>query len=317
MLADRARHREASRSALEHRQHLRAGELPPHPLHGGGAQGADHLPPRPRLRRQGRRDRHRRRLHRPPHVRAPLVRWPAPGRRGQGRRQDPAGVDHLRHDHAAELLPHVRQAGRHDRYGRRPRRKSSTRSTSSTSSSSRRTADGPRRLRRPRLPHGARKFEAVAEEIEASHADGPARPRRHRLDREVGVPLRAAASAKASSTRSSTPSSAREGSQHRRRRRAATAPSPSPPTWPVVVPTSSSAASPTAATKTSGRRSTTRVVEAGGLHIIGTERHESRRIDNQLRGRSGRQGDPGSVPLLRLASRTTSCAASRRTGSRA
>jgi len=37
-----------------------------------------------------------------------------------------------------------------------------------------------------------------------------------------------------------------------------------------------------------------KVVEAGGLHIIGTERHESRRIDNQLRGRSGRQGDPGS-----------------------
>jgi preprotein translocase subunit SecA len=36
------------------------------------------------------------------------------------------------------------------------------------------------------------------------------------------------------------------------------------------------------------------VVEAGGLHIVGTERHESRRIDNQLRGRSGRQGDPGS-----------------------
>ncbi len=36
------------------------------------------------------------------------------------------------------------------------------------------------------------------------------------------------------------------------------------------------------------------VVEAGGLHIIGTERHESRRIDNQLRGRAGRQGDPGS-----------------------
>jgi len=36
------------------------------------------------------------------------------------------------------------------------------------------------------------------------------------------------------------------------------------------------------------------VVQAGGLHIIGTERHEARRIDNQLRGRSGRQGDPGS-----------------------
>ena len=37
-----------------------------------------------------------------------------------------------------------------------------------------------------------------------------------------------------------------------------------------------------------------KVLNAGGLHIIGTERHESRRIDNQLRGRSGRQGDPGS-----------------------
>ena len=35
------------------------------------------------------------------------------------------------------------------------------------------------------------------------------------------------------------------------------------------------------------------VVEAGGLYVLGTERHESRRIDNQLRGRSGRQGDPG------------------------
>ncbi len=37
-----------------------------------------------------------------------------------------------------------------------------------------------------------------------------------------------------------------------------------------------------------------KVLEAGGLHILGTERHEARRIDNQLRGRSGRQGDPGS-----------------------
>ena len=40
------------------------------------------------------------------------------------------------------------------------------------------------------------------------------------------------------------------------------------------------------------------VVGAGGLHIFGTERHESRRIDNQLRGRSGRQGDPGSTQFF-------------------
>ena len=37
-----------------------------------------------------------------------------------------------------------------------------------------------------------------------------------------------------------------------------------------------------------------KVLSLGGLHVIGTERHESRRVDNQLRGRSGRQGDPGS-----------------------
>ena len=42
------------------------------------------------------------------------------------------------------------------------------------------------------------------------------------------------------------------------------------------------------------RKEHQKVVELGGLHIIGTERHESRRIDNQLRGRAGRQGDPGS-----------------------
>ena len=40
------------------------------------------------------------------------------------------------------------------------------------------------------------------------------------------------------------------------------------------------------------------VIESGGLYIIGTERHESRRIDNQLRGRSGRQGDPGSTKFF-------------------
>jgi len=41
------------------------------------------------------------------------------------------------------------------------------------------------------------------------------------------------------------------------------------------------------------RENNTKVLKSGGLHILGTERHESRRIDNQLRGRSGRQGDPG------------------------
>ena len=57
-----------------------------------------------------------------------------------------------------------------------------------------------------------------------------------------------------------------------------------------------------------GRQVHDQVLSSGGLHIIGTERHESRRVDNQLRGRAGRQGDPGSSrfylsledPLLRI-----------------
>ncbi|HET7833038.1 MAG TPA: preprotein translocase subunit SecA [Gallionella sp.] len=60
--------------------------------------------------------------------------------------------------------------------------------------------------------------------------------------------------------------------------------------------------------KSAWEQSHQQVLAAGGLHIIGTERHESRRVDNQLRGRSGRQGDPGSSrfylsledPLLRI-----------------
>ena len=52
-----------------------------------------------------------------------------------------------------------------------------------------------------------------------------------------------------------------------------------------------------------------KVIAAGGLYVLGTERHESRRIDNQLRGRSGRQGDPGSSSSI-CRSKTTSCASS-------
>ena len=59
------------------------------------------------------------------------------------------------------------------------------------------------------------------------------------------------------------------------------------------------------------------VVEAGGLYVLGTERHESRRIDNQLRGRSGRQGDPGESPVLPVAGRRPDADVQLRHGSRA
>ena len=108
---------EQAGAVARRQEHLRPAELSAHPLHGSGAQGRDPLQARPRLRGQGRRGRHRRRLHRPAHVRAPLVRWPPPGGRGEGSRQDPAGVHHLRDHHPPELLPSLRQAGRHDRHG--------------------------------------------------------------------------------------------------------------------------------------------------------------------------------------------------------
>jgi len=67
----------------------------------------------------------------------------------------------------------------------------------------------------------------------------------------------------------------------------------------AIVENAGHAGAVTLATNIAGRGTDIKlgegVVKAGGLHVIGTERHESRRIDNQLRGRSGRQGDPGST----------------------
>ena len=109
------------------------------------------------------------------------------------------------------------------------------------------------------------------------------------------------------------------GRDHRRGR-PRPARSRSPPTWPAAASTSSSAATPSTSRSSSSPSSASspatptttsasprscpslearveedreKVIEAGGLFICGTERHESRRIDNQLRGRAGRQGDPG------------------------
>ena len=158
------------------------------------------------------------------------------------------------------------------------------------------------------------KWNAVVEEIRECAAAGPAGAGRHGVDREERDALEAAQPAAARCrTWCSTPSttSARPRSSPRP---AARARSPSPPTWPAAAPTSSSAATPrgspaprptrrpsprrtrrrSRATARPAPASARRCSPLGGLHILGTERHESRRIDNQLRGRSGRQGDPGS-----------------------
>ena len=163
------------------------------------------------------------------------------------------------------------------------------------------------------------KFTAVINEIIEHHERGQPGPGRHHQRREERRHRAHPQEEGASRTTSSTPSTTRTR-RTSSRRPVARARSPSRPTWPVAAPTSSSAATrrcsrssssrsrtacPTPSRKSSQklvdevrgavrRSSGDEVVEAGGLHIVGTERHESRRIDNQLRGRAGRQGDPGS-----------------------
>ena len=121
------------------------------------------------------------------------------------------------------------------------------------------------------------KFDAVVDDIKERHENGPAGARRHDRGRDLRVPLGAAQAPGRPAQRAQ-----RQGARARGARSswtpASSARSRSRPTWPAAASTSSSA------------RACARL---GGLYVLGTERHESRRIDNQLRGRSGRQGDPG------------------------
>ena len=164
------------------------------------------------------------------------------------------------------------------------------------------------------------KFEAVADDIAEKHPRASRCWSAPRAWRSRSTCPSCWSSARCR-TRCSTPSStsARPRSS---RRRATRARSRWPPTWRAAAPTSCWAATPSSSptsrcasagwTRSRRSRSTRRrgtrssrsmkgqvaaeaeeVKEAGGLYVLGTERHESRRIDNQLRGRSGRQGDPG------------------------
>ena len=303
---------------LGHREPVRRGPAARPPLR-LGAQGARAVQAGPGLHRRGRRDRHRGRVHRPQDAGPALERGPAPGDRGQGGPARPARVPDPGHDHVPELLPPVRQAGRHDRHGDDRGRGVPQDLQPRGRGDPHPPPDDPRRLPGPRVQErGLQVQRADRRDRGDDHGRTPG-PRRHRVRREVRGALARCSSGAASGTRPSTPSStsARPASS---RRRAAAATSRSPPTWPAAARTSSSAAtrrasrprSSTSATSTPPRwtrRPTTRrmaeakaitdvdhekVVAAGGLHIIGTERHESRRIDNQLRGRAARQGDPGS-----------------------
>ena len=210
-----------------------------------------------------------------------------------------AGMTGTAATEAAELDEHLRPAGRAD-----PDQ----------------PPDGPRRPGRPHLQDRGRQVRRRRRRHRRALRDRPAGARRHDLGREVREAVRAARRSAASPTRCSTPSST-PGRPRSSPRPAGSARSPWPPTWPVAASTSSSAATPRAwpsatcaaegldpetdegqarydellerSTRSSAKAEGDKVRELGGLYVLGTERHESRRIDNQLRGRSGRQGDPG------------------------
>ena len=116
----RGRHRQG-RAGARHRQPVRRGAAEPGAPAAGRAEGQGAVQARQGLHHPERRGEDRRRVHRPHPRRPALERGHPPGRRGQGGREDQGREPDARHDHPAELLPHVRQARRHDRHGRRPR----------------------------------------------------------------------------------------------------------------------------------------------------------------------------------------------------
>ena len=156
--AHRSRHGEAGaaaargrpaqgRVALRRRERLdRASRQP-------GAARAQAVPARQGLHRAQRRGRHHRRVHRPHDAGPPLFGRPAPGARGQGAPADPAGEPDARLDHVPELLPHVREARRHDRHGADRGRRVHGHLQSRSARGADQHADDPRRRGRRGLSH--------------------------------------------------------------------------------------------------------------------------------------------------------------------
>ena len=110
--------RRAGRAAAGRRQPLRPREHRDAAPREPGAARAHALQARRQLHGRRRQGHHRRRVHRPHDAGPALVGRPAPGGRGQGGRQDPGREPDAGHHHLPELLPHVQEAGGHDRHRR-------------------------------------------------------------------------------------------------------------------------------------------------------------------------------------------------------
>ena len=177
---------------------------------------------RRRLRRDRRRGQDHRRVHRPDPGRPPLVGGPAPGRRGQGGRARPRGEPDARDDHAAELLPHVRQARRHVGHG--PHRGHGVHEDlqGRRRGDPDEPADGPQGSERPDLQDQGRQVDRGRARDPGAPRQGPAGARGHDLGRGLRGAVGPACARWASRTPCSTPSpstpSARARSSPRRAR---------------------------------------------------------------------------------------------------
>ena len=210
------------------------------------AEGRVALQARRRLRGGRRRGEDHRRVHRPHPRRPPLVGGPAPGGRGQGGRARPRGEPDARDDHAPELLPHVRQARRHD--GHRPHRGQRVHEDLQAAGGRDpdQPADGPQGPERPDLQDQGRQVGA------RSRTRSPSATRRASRSSSARSRSRSPSCCREQLRKRGIPHTVlnakpeyaeREGEIDRRGRRAR-ARSRSPPTWPAAASTSSSAATP-------------------------------------------------------------------------
>jgi preprotein translocase subunit SecA len=246
-----------------------------------------------------------------------------------------------RDDHLPELLPHVRQA----------RGMTGTAITEAGEFHKIYTLDviqvptnlplAARGQRRHRLPHRAREVEGDHERARGRARKGPAGSRRHDVDREVRAPQQAPAAARHPARGPERQEPRARGAHHRRagekgavtvatnmagrgtdiklggnfeyRLNAGAREGRPAPGRPREA--GRDRRDPPARAR-AVRRDESEVLELGGLYVLGTERHEARRIDNQLRGRSGRQGNVGRVALLPVARGRPDARSSTATGSR-
>ncbi|CAB4881496.1 unannotated protein [freshwater metagenome] len=183
--------RRAGRRSARYRQPVRGGQLASGELPEQRHQGQRALHQGQGLHRPRRRGHHRRRVHRSHPGGTPLQRGHAPGDRGQGEGGDQGREPDPRHDHSAELLPPVRQALRHDRYGRDRGRGAASDLRIGRHSDPDEPPDGPRRQRRPDLQDGRSQVRRGGRRCRRAAREGPAGSHRHHERGTVGVSVEA------------------------------------------------------------------------------------------------------------------------------